>query len=440
MVKSFTLLLAALSFSTVFASSDFHDGPRRLTPRHNTHQRRSSKPKRCISVAPSNSTITTASTSDPSVDDTTTSTKSRTSKTKTTTSSSTSTATAASSSATDDSGSDDTGSDDTGSDDSGSDDTGSGSSNSTTSGSGSTSTNSTGPSSSSSSAGDLFPSSGIAGWTLSSGGGISNVKSFAPFTDSTFTLVSNMKALPHPVSTEDDKPAMTINFKKGAYDLKTDPDILGGFSFYTPGPAENTVDMVALKASEVSFGYSVKFTSGFQFNKGGKLPGLFGGTNWDVGATCSGGQHNSQCFSTRMMFRPDGQGELYLYIPPDSNRANLCGPNGTGQCAAPDAGVTYGASVGTGNFHFAAGDWTNIREVIHLNTPGQKDGWAAVYVNGASTPSIYIDDIVFGESEGTYFQGQQMQSFFGGHDPTWGSPQEQTIYFADFTMVITQTF
>lgn len=257
-------------------------------------------------------------------------------------------------------------------------------------------------------------------------------------------MKNEMTALPHPVVQEDGAPAMHIHYDAGSYDLKTSPaSIKGGFSFFTPGPAKGgsgttpAVDLAAINACEVSFGYSAKFSSGFEWVKGGKMPGLMGGTSWDTAVTASGGNHPTDGFSTRLMFRPEGQGELYLYIPPGDNRSNLCGKTGTGQCSGPDAGngKTYGATVGTGNFHFQAGAWTTVREVIHLNTPGQRDGWAKVYVNGASDPSISITDISFGGS-GTKFYGEQMQSFLGGHDPSWANKDPQDLWLKDFSVVV----
>jgi len=292
----------------------------------------------------------------------------------------------------------------------------------------------------------VFPPDGtniVAGWTVADLGSqsVDNVQAF-PLNDNTFIETGNIDALPHPVVTEDGVQAIESYFNQGSYDLQTSDAPIGGFSFYTTGPAtsDNTpaVDLPTVKATEVSFGYSVKFSEGFEYNLGGKLPGLFGGTDYSVATTCSGGRHDDECFSTRLMFRPNGQGELYLYIPPDSNRANLCGPTGTGQCVAPDDGVTYGASVGTGNFYFKSGDWTQVREVIHMNTDGNQDGWASVYVNGASDPAIHITDIAFAASAGTWFQGAQMQNFFGGHETSWASPQDQTVWFADFTLAVTE--
>lgn len=74
----------------------------------------------------------------------------------------------------------------------------------------------------------------------------------------------------------------------------------GGADFYaTP------LDLSS--ASNVTMEYSVYFPVDFQWALGGKLPGLYGGH-----MTCSGGDDAKSCFSTRMMWRADGAGELYL--------------------------------------------------------------------------------------------------------------------------------
>jgi hypothetical protein len=74
----------------------------------------------------------------------------------------------------------------------------------------------------------------------------------------------------------------------------------GGAQFYA-SPL-NIADAQAMQ-----FTYSVFFPSDFDWVKAGKLPGLFGGR-----PSCSGGDAATDCFSTRLMWRQDGMGELYL--------------------------------------------------------------------------------------------------------------------------------
>ena len=62
--------------------------------------------------------------------------------------------------------------------------------------------------------------------------------------------------------------SMQAHYPKGSYNFDNSPQ--GGFSFYAPGPS--SVDLTTAK--EATFGYNIYFPSGFDFVKGGKLPGL----------------------------------------------------------------------------------------------------------------------------------------------------------------------
>ena len=74
----------------------------------------------------------------------------------------------------------------------------------------------------------------------------------------------------------------------------------GGADFYaTP------LDLSSAK--NVSLEYSVFFPADFDFVQGGKLAGIYGGHDG-----CSGGDDALECFSTRLMWREKGMGELYL--------------------------------------------------------------------------------------------------------------------------------
>jgi hypothetical protein len=74
----------------------------------------------------------------------------------------------------------------------------------------------------------------------------------------------------------------------------------GGSEFYSS-------PLTITKANSVTLQYKVFFPADFNFVLGGKLPGLYGGHTG-----CSGGDDASSCFSTRLMWRTNGSGELYL--------------------------------------------------------------------------------------------------------------------------------
>ncbi|KAG9004730.1 hypothetical protein FRB90_010778 [Tulasnella sp. 427] len=280
----------------------------------------------------------------------------------------------------------------------------------------------------------VLPAAGIQdGWTLS-GHTSSDVKSLE-LDDGIFDISKQIKDLPHDVVTIDGTKAIHGHVEKGSVALNDSPK--GGFSFYTPGPKDSKVDLS--KAMTISFGYKVKFSPGYAWNKGGKLPGLYGGVNEDTAATCSGGRHAEGCFSCRFMWREQSAGELYLYLPPELNRDNLCGHDGFGKCRGESSnGKTYGASIGTGLWHFKAGGWTAVRQVVHLNTPGKRDGWAKVYINGSSKPILSVTDISFRDTDKAVFYGIQNQYFHGGHESDWAAPKDQDAWFADFSLAVTQ--
>ncbi|KAG2126842.1 hypothetical protein DEU56DRAFT_982875 [Suillus clintonianus] len=87
-----------------------------------------------------------------------------------------------------------------------------------------------------------------------------------------------------------------------------------------PGGAEfNPTQLNLSDAQNVTMEYSVFFPADFDWVKGGKLPGLYGGHTG-----CSGGAAAEDCFSTRLMWRQGGAGELYLYAPKSKQTKVLC--------------------------------------------------------------------------------------------------------------------
>ena len=91
----------------------------------------------------------------------------------------------------------------------------------------------------------------------------------SPLSDDTFRPHNQISALKHPyVNAPDGELSMQAFYPAGSYNFQNSPQ--GGFSFYAPGPA--SVDLTTAK--EVTFGYTAYFPAGFDFVKGGKVPGL----------------------------------------------------------------------------------------------------------------------------------------------------------------------
>ncbi|KAG8886012.1 hypothetical protein FRB97_008550 [Tulasnella sp. 331] len=139
-------------------------------------------------------------------------------------------------------------------------------------------------------------------------------------------------------------------------------------------------------AQRVSLEYSVFFPANFSWTLGGKLPGLYGG---DEG--CSGGVSAESCFSTRLMWRPKGAGELYLYAPKEKQGPSVCKTPPYCDCTP-----TYGLSIGRGSFYFTLGGWTNVKQTVRLNTPGIADGGFELEVNGKI--AMVVNGVYYRES------------------------------------------
>lgn len=106
-----------------------------------------------------------------------------------------------------------------------------------------------------------------------------------------------LSADPVPWNNQTDN-AMQLFFPQGSINPGNKPQ--GGADFYaTPISLDD--------ATNVTLEYSVFMDANMDFVKGGKLPGLYGGHEG-----CSGGNVAESCFSTRLMWRPQGEGELYL--------------------------------------------------------------------------------------------------------------------------------
>ncbi|KAG6826388.1 hypothetical protein H0H92_015998 [Tricholoma furcatifolium] len=156
--------------------------------------------------------------------------------------------------------------------------------------------------------------------------------------------------------------AIQILYPEGSINPAQRP--VGGAQFYA-------VPIDITSARSVSLEYSAFFPADFDWVLGGKMPGLYGG---HVG--CSGGSAALDCWSTRLMWRQEGKGELYLYAAKDKQTEALCN-DPQSVCDA-----TYGFSVGRGSYTWAAGAWTTVRQTVTLNTPGKQNGQFALDVNG----------------------------------------------------------
>ncbi|KAK4047313.1 Protein saf4 [Microbotryomycetes sp. JL201] len=142
---------------------------------------------------------------------------------------------------------------------------------------------------------------------------------------------------------------LAIEYPKGSYSGSKSGGGVGGLHLGIYGDAavvERTV-----------IAYEVAFDENFDFVKGGKLPGAFGGAQSDG---CTGGEQSAACFSLRLMWREEGAGEVYAYIP----RYDAMCAHG----AAAECNDVYGVSLNRGSWTFQTGRWTQVVQVAALNS------------------------------------------------------------------------
>lgn len=172
----------------------------------------------------------------------------------------------------------------------------------------------------------------------------------------------------------------------------------GGAGFYA------TIDALS-GAERACLQYKVRFEPGFDFVKGGKLPGLYGGK-----APSGGDKVTGDGYSMRFMWREQGQGELYGYV------VNM--------------DSEYGESMGRGLWTFPTGQWVTIEQEIILNDPHGENGIARVWIDGR--PILEQRGIVYRTQGNVFADGLMFSTFFGGSGEGWRTKQDQSADFADF--------
>lgn len=177
------------------------------------------------------------------------------------------------------------------------------------------------------------------------------------------------------------------------------------------GPGNGGVQfMVALGGphEELFFSYRVRFSEGFDFVKGGKLPGLVGGSS------PTGCAPKTDGFSARNMWRSGGSAVQYVYYPDQPNN-----------CGDDIAYRTEGAAVA-----FAPGTWHTVEHRLVMNTPGESDGLLEAWVDGELVVQR-LDMAWRGAGANFGIDRLYFSTFFGGGDSSWAPATAQVIDFDD---------
>ncbi len=180
------------------------------------------------------------------------------------------------------------------------------------------------------------------------------------------------------------------------------------------GPANGGVQfMIPLGESseELYLSYRVRFAAGFDFVKGGKLPGLVGGS---APTGCIAAPDG---FSARGMWRTGGAAVQYMYFP---EKVQSCGDD-----------YPYLANANAVNF--ARGTWHTVAHRLVMNTAGQHDGILQAWFDGELV--LDLSDFLYRATGATYgIDALYFSTFFGGSDASWAPETAQIADFDDFVI------
>ena len=169
-------------------------------------------------------------------------------------------------------------------------------------------------------------------------------------------------------------------------------------------------------ADAVELAYTVTFSDGFDWAKGGKLPGLCGGPENVSGGRRADGRNG---FSVRPMWRKDGRGEAYVYHMHQREK--------------------YGDSLPfPADVRFPTGAEARIRLRVTLNTPGRSDGRLDVWLRppGAAEERRVVErsDLEWRSDPTIAIDGVLFETFHGGSDRTWAPQRPSATTFHDIVV------
>ncbi len=149
--------------------------------------------------------------------------------------------------------------------------------------------------------------------------------------------------------------------------------------------------------------YKVRFHPGFDFVKGGKLPGLAGGTS-----TAGGSRPTGDGWTARYMWRRNGEAVLYLYHLDQANNY------------ADDLPLKR---------RFQPGKWHHLKQEISVNTDDKANGRIRVWLDGElvlDRTKVRLQTQNQAPVNRFYFS-----TFFGGEGIDWAPSKTQFIDFAE---------
>lgn len=183
-------------------------------------------------------------------------------------------------------------------------------------------------------------------------------------------------------------------------------------------------------STKLTMEYAVYFPEDFDFVKGGKLPGMWGGE-----AGSGGGDWNTDGWSFRVMFREDGEAVAYVYMCTDQGNYD-----GDEKCPlvknqGPGFDEIAHHTKGTGidlwrtqGLRFKRGQWNDVCLRAECNSPGKSDGLVSLTINGKTKSFSKLR----WSQKLVKIEGIAFTSWFGGGSRDYAPKKNQTATFKDF--------
>ena len=179
---------------------------------------------------------------------------------------------------------------------------------------------------------------------------------------------------------------------------------------------------------ELVVSYRVKFRDGFDFVRGGKLPGLAGGSAPTGSAPADG----VRGWTGRLMWRTDFTGTSGSPAQTTSDAISYAKhlDSGFDQDGRQEDQV-YWEDDANQRIVLESGAWYQIKQHVRMNTPGEADGILQIWLDGVlvldqnnlrfrSIADLKIDQMFF-------------STFFGGGS-SWRTSKDEVVFFDDFVI------
>jgi hypothetical protein len=223
----------------------------------------------------------------------------------------------------------------------------------------------------------------------------------------TTTLISaDFESSRSPRMSSDDSSIVDVGGTAGrVYRIRLQAGTIRG----NPSGNHGVVAMVALprQVNNACIRYRIRFGKGFDWSKGGKLPGL-SGVAPGVSPTLpsGGGNPGDKGWSGRLMWGPRGVVESYMYYPTQ--------PSYYGQ------GFTWKGRVSDGRWHV-------LRQCYVMNTVGKRNGVLRAWLDG--TRVLNRTNHVYRRKNTVHISHLMWSIFRGGATMDWAGRWDSHIDF-----------